>query len=313
MKVLLAEIAVLGLAVAAIAVQQRGKEMVYNKLTPQEEQVIVHKGTEPPFTGKYLNTKEAGVYVCKRCAAHLYRSDDKFDSHCGWPSFDDEIKGAVKRIPDADGRRTEIVCASCGGHLGHVFTGEGLTKKDVRHCVNSISLVFVPAVDPNTRETQTKKAYFSGGCFWGVEYWFKKTDGVIAVRSGYMGGHVKQPTYKEVCTGRTGHAETVEVEYNPAKVNFQELAHLFFEIHDPTQRNRQGPDVGSQYRSAIFYVDEEQKVTAKRLIEQLREKGFDVVTEVEQAVNFWPAEEYHQNYYEKTGRQPYCHVRTKRF
>jgi peptide methionine sulfoxide reductase msrA/msrB len=313
MKVLFAEIAVLGLAIAVIAVQQRGKEMVYNKLTPQEERVIVHKGTEPPFTGKYLNTKEAGVYVCRRCEAHLYRSADKFESHCGWPSFDDEIKGAVKRIPDADGRRTEIVCANCGGHLGHVFVGEGLTKKDVRHCVNSISLVFVPAGDPKTEKIQTKKAYFAGGCFWGVEYWFKKTDGVIAVRSGYMGGHVKQPTYKEVCTGRTGHAETVEVEYNPAKVNFQELAHLFFEIHDPTQRNGQGPDVGNQYRSVIFYADEEQRVTAKRLIEQLREKGLDVVTGVEQAVNFWPAEEYHQNYYEKTGRQPYCHVRTKRF
>jgi len=311
---------IIGLVIAAIALlaNQGDKKMTsnnnYNKLTPQEERVIVHKGTEPPFSGEYLDNKQVGVYVCKRCGAQLYRSSDKFDSHCGWPSFDDEIKGAVKHAPDADGMRTEIICANCGAHLGHVFTGEKLTGKNTRHCVNSISLTFIPeeklAAD---KKAKTQKAYFAGGCFWGVEYQFEEQLGVIAAHSGYMGGTVRNPTYEQVCTGKTGHAETVEVEFDPNKTTFEALAKFFFEIHDPTQRNRQGPDFGKQYRSAIFYVDDEQKQTALNLIEQLRKKGFDVATQVEKAGPFYKAENYHQDYYQKSGAQPYCHTRTKRF
>jgi len=312
MKILQIVIVALGLTIIVFAAQRPGgkEKMSYKKLTAEEKRVIVQKGTEPPFSGEYLTNKEPGTYLCKRCGAELYRSDDKFDSHCGWPSFDDEIAGAVKRVPDADRIRTEIICANCGGHLGHVFGGEGLTDKNIRHCVNSISLVFVPA---DKAATKPMKAYFVGGCFWGVEYWFEKTEGVITARSGYMGGTVEKPTYEQVCSGRTGHAETVEVEYDPMQVSFEQLAKLFFEIHDPTQRDRQGPDIGKQYRSAIFYVDEQQKQIARQLVKQLRKKGFNVVTQLQPAKKFWPAEQYHQNYYEKKDKQPYCHIRTKRF
>ena len=285
------------------------EKMDLNKLTPEEEYVILRKGTERPFTGKYTDHFEDGTYHCKQCGAALYRSDDKFHSGCGWPSFDDEIPGAVKQIPDNDGIRTEIVCASCGGHLGHVFYGEKFTPKDTRHCVNSISLVF----KPKTEETNMKKAYFAAGCFWGVEHLFKKVEGVIEVTSGYTGGHKENPSYQEVCSDKTGHAEAVEVVYDPNKVDFRKLAKYFFEIHDPTQVDGQGPDIGSQYRSAVFYTDDEQKMITEELIQILKNKGYNVVTEVTKFDRFWNAEDYHQDYYQKTGKTPYCHFYRKKF
>ncbi len=284
--------------------------MSYNQLNPEEERVIVQKGTERPGSGKYYLNKESGTYLCRRCDTPLFRSSDKFDSGTGWPSFDDAIEGAVRQIPDADGRRTEIVCASCGAHLGHVFFKEGLTEKNVRHCVNSISLSFL---HETTSAVVTRTAIFAGGCFWGVEYHFKKVKGVLSVKSGYTGGVIDNPSYKQVCSGKTGHAEAVEVEFDSALVSYETLAKLFFEIHDPTQRNRQGPDIGTQYRSAIFYVDEEQKRVAEKLIGELKSKGYHVATSVDKAGKFWYAEEYHQDYYAKTGHQPYCHIYQKRF
>jgi len=289
---------------------QTGKEeeqkMKYNKLTPEEERVILHKGTERPFSGKYYNSKAKGYYTCKRCDAPLYVSDAKFDSGCGWPSFDDEIDGAVKRVQDADGRRTEILCANCGAHLGHVFLGEGFTPKNTRHCVNSISMNFIP-------EEKTKKAIFASGCFWGTEYHFRKAKGVLSTTVGYTGGHTKNPTYREVCSGTTGHAEDVEVVFDRAKTSYEELAKLYFETHDPSQVNRQGPDVGEQYRSEIFYLDEQQKETAEKLIKILQTKGYKVATRLTKASEFWKAEDYHQDYYMKKNGSPYCHIYKKKF
>jgi len=294
----------------SISACSQDKPMKYNKLTKEEEQVILHKATELPFTGTYNKFNKKGTYICKRCNAPLYKSDDKFESSCGWPSFDEEIPGAVKRIPDADGIRTEIVCAHCGAHLGHVFTGEGMTPKNTRHCVNSISLSFVP---DDSSEVKTEKAIIAGGCFWGVEYFMEKAKGVISTRVGYIGGKTENPNYKEVCSHTTGHAEAVEVTFDPLKTSYEEIAKLFFEIHDPTQVNRQGPDVGDQYRSEIFYVNDEQKKTAEKLIELLKQKGYNIATRLEKAGTFYEAEDYHQQYYDHKETTPYCHGYVKRF
>ena len=277
--------------------QMRSQESsAYNDLTADESKVIIKKATEYPFTGLYEKFDEKGTYLCKQCGNALYHSDAKFDARCGWPSFDDEIEGAVKRVRDADGMRTEIVCANCGGHLGHVFTGEGFTPKNTRHCVNSISLDFVPVVLP---AGQYGTAVFAGGCFWGVEYFMQKAPGVVSVVSGY--------------TGRTGHAEAVKITYDTKKTSYEKLLKLFLEIHDPTQMGRQGPDIGDQYRSGIFYKNKEQKETADKLLGILRDKGLKVATQVTKASEFYPAEDYHQDYYFNNGKTPYCHAYTQRF
>jgi len=287
---------------------QTEKKMKYNTLTPDEQSVILHKATERPFTGEYLDNKAKGTYVCRQCDASLYRSDDKFESHCGWPSFDDEISGAVKRIPDADGRRTEIVCAHCGGHLGHVFLNEGLTPKNTRYCVNSISMKFIPI-----KNTNMEKAYFASGCFWGTEYHFMKAKGVSETTVGYMGGHTQHPTYKEVCTGETGHAETTEVVFDTTKTTYEDMLKLYFETHDFTQVGGQGPDIGDQYRSVIFYTSDAQKQLAEKYVGILTNKGYKVATIIEKAPEFWPAEDYHQEYYDKKHGSPYCHIYRKIF
>lgn len=280
-------------------------------LNDEEKRVIEDKGTEPPFSGKYYRHKASGRYLCRRCGAPLYNSADKFNSGCGWPSFDAEIPGAVKRVPDADGERTEIACAHCGGHLGHVFEGENLTPKNTRHCVNSVSLVFQP--DKKEADAPGETAIFAGGCFWGVEHLMKNFPGVLSIEPGYTGGYVDNPTYEQVCGNLTGHAEAVRIVFDPKQVSFETLVKGFMEIHDPTQENGQGPDIGAQYRSEIFYTAPKQREAAERVIDELKHKGYPVVTRVTPASAFWPAEDYHHRYYERKGTQPYCHRRVKRF
>ena len=283
---------------------------MYNKLTPEEENVIVGKGTEPPFSGKYDKFIDDGTYTCKRCGSELFRSSSKFDSGCGWPAFDDQIPNAVTSKPDPDGRRVEVTCAKCGAHLGHVFKGEQLTPKNTRYCVNSISMNFIPK---KTEMPKPEKALFAAGCFWGVQYHFQKAPGVISTVVGYTGGKTENPTYQQVCTDKTGHAEAIEVTFDPTKTTYEKLAELFFETHDFTQLNRQGPDVGTQYRSAVYYVNDDQKRTIIKLINILKEKGYAVKTEIEPAEKFYPAEDYHQNYYQTNGKTPYCHTYKKIF
>ena len=281
----------------------------HHDLSPEEEEIIVHRGTEYPGTGAYNALKAPGIYVCKHCDAPLYLSSDKFEAHCGWPSFDDEIPGAVDRLQDPDGERIEIRCHRCGAHLGHVFRGERLTLKNTRHCVNSLSLSFIPAYT----EEGYERAFFAGGCFWGVEYYLKQLPGVITMTVGYMGGEVVDPTYEEVCSGTTGHVEAIEVIFDPRVTDYKTVAQMFFETHDPTQQGRQGPDIGPQYQSKIFYLTEEQKQVALELIDILKRRGLRVATELEPATTFYPAEAYHQDYYGKNGQEPYCHRYEKRF
>lgn len=284
------------------------RKIINPNLNEFERFVLFEKGTEPPFSGEYTDHFEKGIYVCRNCGIPLYNSSDKFHSGCGWPAFDDEIPGAIKKQLDQDKIRTEILCSYCGAHLGHVFYGEGFTKKNVRHCVNSVSLVFVP----EGQKPPVDRMFFAGGCFWGVEHLFKQLEGVLDTRVGYMGGKRKNPTYEQVCTGLTGHYETVEVIFDPKKIDEESLVKYFFEIHDFTQEDGQGPDIGEQYKSVIFYTNERQREVAERIKDQLSQK-YRVTTQIKKASDFWLAEDYHQDYYAKTGKTPYCHYRRKIF
>lgn len=271
--------------------------------------IVRNKGTEAPYSGLYNDFGETGTYLCRQCGLALFRSTTKFHSGCGWPSFDEEIEKAVLREVDADGSRTEILCARCHAHLGHVFIGERFTAKNIRHCVNSLSLDFVA----NLAVEDTEEAIFAAGCFWGVEYYFKKLPGVLKTEVGYTGGHKNHPTYEQVCEKTTGHYEAIRIVYDPQKINYEILTKYFFEIHDPTQTNGQGPDLGMQYLSVIFFYDQTQKEIALKLIKILETLHHKIATKLLPVSVFWPAEIYHQDYYEKTGKKPYCHHYTKKF
>lgn len=272
-------------------------------LTPELLHVIRDKGTEPPYSHDY-ETVQKGTYLCRQCGLALFRGDNQFHSGCGWPSFDEEIPDAVKQVPDRDGRRTEILCRRCGAHLGHVFTGEQLTLKNTRHCVNGLSLDFVA----DQKVLDTEEAMFAAGCFWGVEALFKKLPGVVKTEVGYSGGHTDHPNYQDICRGDTGHYEVLRVIYDKKLLSFEQLCKYFFEIHDFSQNDGQGPDIGLQYQSRIFYYDEPQKEIALMLIKLLQTQGYSVATQILPVSTFWPAEDYHQDYYGKNGHRPYCHT-----
>ncbi len=280
------------------------------KLTPEQYYILREKGTEKPFSGEFVFKKDKGTYKCAGCGEPLFTDDMKFDSHCGWPGFDREIAGGkIMQTEDVSQgmRRTEITCAKCGGHLGHIFE-DGPTETGKRYCVNSESLSFEPKKDINKAE-KLETISLAGGCFWCIEALFEDLRGVKSVVSGYSGGNVANPAYKQVRTGNTGHAEAIQITYDPAVISLEELLEVFFTLHDPTTLNRQGADVGTQYRSAIFYTNENQKKIAEKIIVTLNtNKAFNnpIVTEVSAFKNFFKAENYHQEYYELNKEDPYC-------
>ena len=284
-----------------------------SKLDPETFEVTQRSGTERPFCGTLLDNKKDGFYACAVCGLPLFSSEHKFTSGTGWPSFNTEYDPLhVARITDTTMGmvRTEIECVRCGSHLGHVFP-DGPPPTGERHCLNSVSLSFVEDGKdvPMASRPALETAYFAGGCFWGIEHYYQKGPGVIDAASGYMNGDTEYPTYKDVCTTDSGHAEAVRVLYDPSVITYEQLLMAFFMMHDPTQLNRQGPDRGTQYRSGIYTASDAQLEAARAMVKSLEDsKAFPgtIVTEIEPAQRFYPAEEFHQDYIETTGRA--CHV-----
>jgi len=301
------------------------------KLTPLQYDVTQKDGTEPPFRNEYWDNHEPGIYVDVVSGEPLFSSLDKFESGTGWPSFTRPL--VPENVNEKSDRkffmvRTEVRSKNADSHLGHLFD-DGPPPTGQRYCMNSASMRFVPVdhleaegygefkklfdKQPATESKNLKKATLAGGCFWGVEELIRKLPGVVETNVGYTGGKVANATYQN----HEGHAEAIEITYDPAKISYDDILEFFFKMHDPTTLNRQGNDVGTSYRSAIFYNDDEQRQAAERVKAKVEKSGAwkrPVVTEIVPASAFWTAEEYHQDYLEKNPGGYTCHyVRPVKF